>query len=66
MKVQALKHHDSKIFIEYSNDIDDIYENIDEYNKKCQILIVFDMMAGMLSNKKVQLISFKYLSKLGS
>ena len=47
--------NDSKIFIEYSNDMDDIYKNIAEYNpnKKQKILILFDdMIADMLSNKK--------------
>ena len=36
--------NDSKAFIEYSNDIDDIYKNIENYNpnKKQKILIVFD------------------------
>ena len=46
---------DSKAFIEYSNDMDDVYKNIEEYNpnKKCKILISFDyMIANMLSNKK--------------
>ena len=41
------KHfNDSKAFIEYSNDIDDIYKNIEEYNpnKKRTKLIVFDDM----------------------
>ena len=35
--------------------MDDIYNNIEEYNlsKKCQILIVFDMIADMLSRKKL-------------
>ena len=36
--------------------MDDIYKNIEEYNsnKKCKILIVFgDMIADMLSNKKL-------------
>ena len=40
-----------KAFIEYSNDMDDIYINIEEYNpnKKRKILIVFnDMIADML------------------
>ena len=50
------KHfHDSKAFIEYSNDMHDIYKNIEEYNpnKKRKILIVFDdMIADILSNKK--------------
>ena len=46
--------NDSKAFIECSNDADDIYKNIEEYNpnKKRKILIVFDMIANMLSNKK--------------
>ena len=46
----------SKAFIEYSNDIDEIYENIEEYNaeKKWKRLIVFDgMIADILSNKKL-------------
>ena len=52
----GLKHfNDSEAFIKYSNSMDDIYENIGEYNpnKKRKILIVFDdMIADMLSNKK--------------
>ena len=51
-----LKHlNDSKTFIEYSNDMDYIYKNVEEFNphKKLEILIVFDdMIADMLSNKK--------------
>ena len=41
--------------LEYSNDIDDIYKNIEDYNpnKKRKTLIIFDdMIADMLSNKK--------------
>ena len=48
--------NDSKAFIEYSNDIDNIYENIEEYNsnKKPKKLIVFDnMIANRLNNKKL-------------
>ena len=48
--------NDSKAFIEYSNDRDDIYNKIEEYNpnKKRKILIVVDdMTADMLSNKKL-------------
>ena len=31
----VIKHfHDSESFIEYSNDVDDIYKNIEEYNPK--------------------------------
>ena len=52
----GLKHfNDSKAFIENSNDMDDIYKNIEGYNsnKKCKILIVFDdMIPDMLSNEK--------------
>ena len=47
--------NDSKGFVEYSNDMVDIYKNIEEYNpnKKQKVLIVFDdMIADMLSNKK--------------
>ena len=46
--------NDSKAFVEYSNVVDDFYKNIEEFNpnKKRKILIVFDMIADMLSNKK--------------
>ena len=46
----------SKAFTESSNDMDDIYKNIEEYNpnKKQKILIAFDdMIADILSNKKL-------------
>ena len=46
----------SKAFIEYSNDIDDISKNIENCNKNKNrtILIIFDdMVANMLSNKKL-------------
>ena len=37
-----MSFNDSKAFIEYSNDMDDIYKRIEEYNpnKKRKILIV--------------------------
>ena len=47
---------DCKAIIEYSNDVQDVYKNIDEYNlgKKRKILIVFDdMIADMINNKKL-------------
>ena len=50
------RFNDSKDFIEYSNDMINIYKNIEECNpnKKRKILIVFDdMIADMLSNKKL-------------
>ena len=43
----GLKHYDDpKAFIEYSNDNQDIYKNIEEYNpgKKLEVLTVFDDM----------------------
>ena len=48
--------NDLKAFTKYSNDMDDIYKNIEEYNpnKKRKILTVFDdMIPDMLSNKKL-------------
>ena len=60
-----MKHfNDYKTFIEYSNDMDTIYKNIEEYNtnKNRKVLIVFDgMIADMLSNKKVNPIVLNYL-----
>ena len=53
----GLKHfNDPKAFIKYSNDMQDVYKNIEEYNigKKRKILIVFDdMIADMINNKKL-------------
>ena len=48
---------DPKAFIEYSNNMDGIFESGDEYNptKKRKILIVFDyMIVDILSYKKLQ------------
>ena len=45
-----------KAFIDYSSTIDDVYENLEDYNatKKRRVLIVFhDMIADMESNKKL-------------
>ena len=47
---------DPKDFMEYSNDMQDFYKNIEDYNpnKKRKILIVFDdMIADMINNKKL-------------
>ena len=56
-KSAGLKHlNDFKAFIEYSYDIDDIYKSTEEYNpnKKRTLLIIFDdIIADMLSNKKL-------------
>ena len=42
--------------MEYSNDMQDVYKNIEDYNpiKKLKVLIVFDdMIADMINNKKL-------------
>ena len=47
----------TKTFIEYSNDIYNIYKNLEEYNpnKKRKILVIFDdMITNMLSNKNTE------------
>ena len=53
----GLKHFDDpKAFIEYSNDMQGVYKNIDEHNvdKERKILIVFDnMIADMINNQKL-------------
>ena len=53
----GLKHfNDPKAFIEYSNNMHDVYKNIDLYNpdKENKIVIVFDdMIADMINNKKL-------------
>ena len=46
-------------FIEYSNDMDDVFEDINNYNKNRdkEVLIVFDdMIADIMSNKKFKAI----------
>ena len=51
--------NDQSTFIEFSNTMDDVYENIHDYNlnRKRKILIVFeDMIAHITQNKKFQTI----------
>ena len=54
----GIKHlNDSNAFIECSNTMDDVYENIDDYNpsRKIKNLIVFDdIIADIMTNKKFQ------------
>ena len=54
----GIRHfNDSKAFIECSDTMNDLYENIDDYNpnRKRKILIVFDdMIADIMTNKKFQ------------
>ena len=56
-EVVGIDHfNDPKAFTEYSNDMRDVYKNIDEYNpdKENKILIVFDdVIADMIHNKKL-------------
>ena len=51
----GIKHlEDSNAFIECSNTMNDVYENIDDYNpkRKRKILIVFDdIIADIMTNK---------------
>ena len=53
----GINHFDyPKAFIEYSNDVHDVYKNIDDYNpdKENKILIIFDdMIADIIHNKKL-------------
>ena len=47
---------DPKAFMKYSNDVEDVYKNIENYNpgNKQKILIVFnDMIAVMINDKKL-------------
>ena len=45
---------DPKAFMEYSNDMQDVYKNIENYNPGKKRKIVFDdMIADMLNNKKL-------------
>ena len=59
-KNAGIKHFsDSTAFIEYSNDMEDVFTNIDDYNKKRKrkVLIVFDnMIADIMSSTEFQVI----------
>ena len=51
--------NDSNVFNECSNTMDDVYENIHDYNpsRKRKILIIFDdMIADIMTNKRSQAI----------
>ena len=52
-------YNDPTASIEYLNTVDDVYNNIDDYNRKRtrKILIVFDdMVADIMTNKRFQAI----------
>ena len=45
-----------KTLIKYSNNMQDVYKNIEEYNsgRKCNVLILFnDMITDIISNKNL-------------
>ena len=55
-KVSLNQYDDPKVFIKYSNYMQDVYKNIEEYNpgKKPKILIVFDdVIADMINDNKL-------------
>ena len=55
-KVEIENLKSSKAFIDYSQTIDDVYENLEDYNpiKKMRLLIIFnDMIADMESNENL-------------
>ena len=56
-------YNDFKPFIEYSYDTNYLYKNLDKYsaNKKCETLIVFDMIADMLCYRILNPNQQKYL-----
>ena len=54
-KIGLNRYDDPKAFMEYLNDMQDVYKNIEEYNpgKRRKVLIVFDdTIAHMINNKK--------------
>ena len=55
----SINHFNSpKAIIDYSNDMHDVYENIDDYNpdKENKIIVFDDMIVDMIHNKKLSLI----------
>ena len=56
----GIKHfNDLNAFIECSNTMDDVYENIDDYNpsrKRKTLIESDDMIADIMTNKKFQVI----------
>ena len=55
-KVRIDHHYDPRAYIEYSNDMCDVYKNINYYNpdKENKILLVFDyMIADMINSRRL-------------
>ena len=62
------KHEDPKALIEYSNNMQDVNKNIEEYNsdRKRKVLIVFDdIITDTINNKKLNLIVTKLFIRDG-
>ena len=59
-KDAGIKHlNDPNAFIECSNTMDDVYENINDYNpirKRKKVIVFDDMIADIKSNKRFQAI----------
>ena len=66
-KNAGTKHlNDSNAFIKCSNTMNDVYQNIDDYNpnRKRKILVVFDdMIPDIMSNKRFQAIVEEFFIK---
>ena len=56
----GIKHfNDLNAFIECSNTMDDVYENIDDYNlirKRKEIIVFVDLIADIMANRRFQAI----------
>ena len=60
--------NDPKAFIEYSNDMQDVYKNIDDQNagKKRKILIIFDIIVNVINKKKLNSIVTELFIRLNA
>ena len=62
--MQGINHFsDSTAFIEYSNDMDDVFANIYDYDKKRKrkvLIVLDDMIADIMSSKKFKAIIKKF------
>ena len=56
-KVGINHFNDPKAFMEYSNDMQDVYKNIEGYNpiKKRKVLISFDDIIGGIRDRKLKI-----------
>ena len=53
----GMKHlNDPKVFIEYSNTMDDVYNYINDYNPNRNLIVLDDMIADIMTNEKFQVI----------